>query len=124
MKTRTNGKKSGSSRGRIRAALPVALAFLLGWGASLVGSAVSDPPVRIDGYLTGTVSQIDATGSAFCLIPDGRTQGEQRCSSPFQRPGSARLQIGQHISVAVERLRIDRDRMQEAFIVYDPPPAP
>ena len=104
--------------------LAVVAAFVLGWAAAFGFNAVGDRPVRFDGFLSGAISQVDASGSALCVIPDGRTVSEQHCSLPLQRPGSPKLQVGQRIAVAVEWIRTGKDSSREVFVVYDPPPSP
>jgi hypothetical protein len=72
--------------------------------------------LRVTGHFTGTVSYVDADGSAFCVTPRG---GAQRCSVPFQPATAAPLTVGQNVAIATAELR-HGDRAREVFIVLSP----
>ena len=92
--------------------LVIALAFALGWAASLAWAATG--PLRLVDRVSGIVSVVNVSGAAICLEPDGG--GPQRCSVVYQRPDTARLEVGGRVIVAVGVLRTGPDREEEIFV--------
>jgi hypothetical protein len=92
--------------------LLVALAFVLGWAASVAWAGTAR--VRLVEEITGTVSVVDASGGSFCLEPAGG--GRQRCGEAYQRVDDPPLAVGEVVSVAVGILRLDGDE-QEIFVI-------
>lgn len=92
------------------------LAITSSVGAFYLGESVETSrggALRITGHLQGAVSYVDLEGSAFCVTPPRR---EQRCSVPYLQPASARLTVGEQVSVATAELN-ERGRIREVFIV-------
>jgi hypothetical protein len=94
------------------------IAFALGWLAN--GATFRENPVHLTDAFEGKVSQVDALGSAFCVVPDAG--GEQRCSYPLRRPGAPKLELGQHVGVSVGWVALPNGVREEVFIVYSPAP--
>lgn len=100
----------------------VLVAFAVGRATADGTLPTGEKPIRLVGFISGTVSQVDASGSAICIIADGRGPGDEHCSVPMLRPGAPKLQTGQHVSVALEWVQVTKDRAIEVFVVYAPPP--
>ena len=106
------------------AALGVVIAVLLS-GPMVAGAIGPDlshlHPVR---SVAGTVTIVNAAGDAFCMDLD--VSGDQLCSVPYQPPGSARLQVGQHVSGTVLIRPVGDGTAEEIFVMSEasPPPEP
>lgn len=110
---RLGGMSAGRRRSNPwRVLLVIALAFALGWVASVAWTATGQ--LRLVDRVSGTVSVVNVAGAAICLEPDGG--GQQRCSVVYQRPDAASLEVGDHVSVAVGVLRTGPDREEEIFV--------
>jgi hypothetical protein len=100
----------------------IALAVGVGWWWIARVSPSTDP-LRITSFFTGTVTDVDITGSSICVAP--ASGGDKRCGAPYQSPGSPRLQIGDHVGVAVGVMRTSNPSIsREVYVIYDPQPSP
>ena len=98
--------------------LAAASALLL---AACGNSQSSTPPVHINEFFSGTVSQVEQSGAGICVTPDGAT--DQRCGKAFRAVGSPVLTVGEHVGVAVERVVLDVNRTEDVYFIYSPPPS-
>jgi len=89
--------------------------------AACGSSPASTPPVQIQEFFSGTVTQVDTTGAAICVKPDNASN--QRCGTAYRPPGSAILGVGQQVGVAVERVVLDPNRSEDVFFIYSPAPS-
>jgi hypothetical protein len=72
-------------------------------------------PIR---EVSGTISIVNNDASQFCLDTDGT--GDQFCSVPYQRVGSAPLAVGEHVAGTVVLLANGPSSFVEVFIRSDP----
>ena len=106
---------------------PVAIGAWLAVGLVALSGIVSaaDPGsthLRVTREVSGTVTVVNYDGSAFCLDNDG--SGEQFCSEPYQRVGSAPLVVGEHVTGSVALLSIGPSSAKEVFVLTAPPSVP
>jgi hypothetical protein len=102
--------------------LVVALAVGAGWWWIARVSPSTDP-LRITGFFAGTVTDVDVNGSSICVAPE--TGGDKRCGAAYQAPSSAKLQVGDHVGVAVELMRTSNPAVsREVYVIYDPQSSP
>jgi hypothetical protein len=100
----------------------VAVAVGAGWWWIARVSPSTDP-LRITGFFTGTVTDVDLTGAAVCVAPEAG--GDKRCGASYQSPGSPKLHVGDHVGVAVELMRTTKPGVSsEVYVIYDPQPSP
>lgn len=100
----------------------VAVAVGAGWWWIAKVSPSTDP-LRVTGFFSGTVTDVDITGSSICVAP--ASGGDKRCGAPYMSPGSAKLQVGDHVRVAVELMRTSNPAVsREVYVIYDPQPSP
>jgi hypothetical protein len=95
------------------------LTFGLGWGVATIISHGGTKPLKIVGYLSGTITAVDVDGSAICITP---SNGAQHCGAPLMRPGQPKLQMGQHVEVSVQRLDLGEGSSEDVFVVTNPGP--
>ena len=82
----------------------------------------STDPLRVTGFFTGTVTDVDSTGASICVAP--ATGGDKRCGVTYQSPGSPRLQVGDHVGVAVGLMPTSNPSIsREVYVIYDPQPS-
>jgi hypothetical protein len=106
---------------------PAAIGAWLVVGSIVISGMVSaaDPGsthLRVTREVSGSVTVVNYDGSAFCLDTDG--SGEQFCSEPYQRGGSAPLVVGEHVTGTAAWLSTGPSSAVEVFIVTDPRPTP
>jgi hypothetical protein len=93
--------------------LVAALAFILGWAASLVWPGTA--PIRLTEQLSGIVSVVNENGAKFCMEPDGA--GRQRCGVAYQPRDAPRLRVGDRVMVGVGRLRVGDATEEEIMVI-------
>ena len=98
------------------------LAFGLGWGLATIIYNSGSKPLKIVGHLSGTITAVDADGSAICITPDHSAHQSQQCSIPLMRPGQPKLQEGQRVEVSIQRLDLGGGSSEDVFVVTDPGP--
>jgi hypothetical protein len=94
-----------------RLLLPAALAFVLGWAASVAWSSTAR--FRVVEEIAGTVTVVNESGAKLCLESAGRPQ---RCGIVYQRFDAPALAVGDRVWVAVGLLRSDAGE-EEIFLV-------
>ena len=100
----------------------VGLALGAGWWW-IARQTPSTAPLRITGFFSGRVTHVDTTGAAICIAPE--TGGNERCGAAYQSPESPKLQVGDHVAVAVELMRTSNPSLsREIYVIYDPQPSP
>jgi hypothetical protein len=108
-----DGEAGGARGWPWQLVLVAALAFLLGWAASLVWPAAA--PLRLTEQLSGIVSVVNDDGAKFCVEPDGG--GRQRCGVAYQPRDAPRLRVGDRVMVGVGRLRVGDATEEEIMVI-------
>lgn len=94
--------------------LAIVVAFSSGAALALLLSRSATALVEPASQLSGAITIVDEDGTSFCLTGD--RDRAQHCSEAFLPPGSAPLQVGERVEVAVALVR-DGGVVQEIYIV-------
>jgi hypothetical protein len=95
------------------------LAFVVGAVGAIAWANSQHADVQLGEQFGGTVSQVSADGTGFCLTEDGT--GDRRCSTPMVPTGFSIPRVGEHVQVTVAQVRISENATDEVFIVIVPP---